>query len=460
MRRENSPPNDDVVTPAKHGGIPLYLRIVIALILGVIVGVVAQQLTASTGDGKYVEWVGALEEPAKLIVRCLAALAPALVLVAVVNALLHAEVKGPLAGKLVGLLVLNTCVAIVIGLTIANVIHPGRVGALKPPDIVLKASEKATDPEEKRILQIVESGGFEPVKTKKTDPLKQFLDNVPRSLFGPLSDGGSVLSVIMIALAFGFALRPLKDREVRTVSDAVQIAFDALLAVLHYVIVVVPFGVFGIVASLVGTRGFAPFQALGLFILAVLIALILQAVWYLTRVRFASWVSPLDLLKGCRDALVTAFSTASSTATMPLTYEALKTRVGLRTRSAGLGALVGANFNNDGTALYEAMSALFIAQAIGRNLNPWEQFLVVLTSIAASVGAAGIPEAGLVTMTLVFTAVGLPVEYIPLLLTVDWFLDRCRTAINVMGDMNVACLLDGKTRETAEERIAADSGSD
>ncbi|MBC7809344.1 MAG: cation:dicarboxylase symporter family transporter, partial [Akkermansiaceae bacterium] len=242
-----------------------------------------------------------------------------------------------------------------------------------------------------------------------------------------------------------------------TVSDAVQVSFDALLAVLHYVIIVVPFGVFGIVASLVGTRGFAPFQALGLFILAVLVALLLQAIWYLTRVRFGSWVPPLVLLAGCRDALVTAFSTASSTATMPLTYEALKTRVGLRTRSAGLGALVGANFNNDGTALYEAMSALFIAQAIGRNLSPLDQFWVVLTSIAASVGAAGIPEAGLVTMTLVFTAVGLPVEYIPLLLTVDWFLDRCRTAINVMGDMNVSCLLDGKIRETAEERAAAEA---
>jgi Na+/H+-dicarboxylate symporter len=107
---------------------------------------------------------------------------------------------------------------------------------------------------------------------------------------------------------------------------------------------------------------------------------------------------------------------------MPVTYAALKDRLGLREQSASMGALVGANFNNDGTALYEAMAALFII---------------------ASVGAAGIPEAGLVTMTMVFTAVGLPVQFIPVLLTVDWFLDRCRTAINVMGDMNVSCLLDG-----------------
>jgi DAACS family dicarboxylate/amino acid:cation (Na+ or H+) symporter len=124
----------------------------------------------------------------------------------------------------------------------------------------------------------------------------------------------------------------------------------------------------------------------------------------------------------------------------------LKEKVGLGEQSASMGALVGSNFNNDGTALYEAMAALFIAQATGLHLTLWDQLLVVLMSIVASVGAAGIPEAGLVTMTLVFDAVKLPKEYIPVLLTVDWFLDRCRTAINVMGDTNVACLLEGRVR--------------
>ena len=117
-----------------------------------------------------------------------------------------------------------------------------------------------------------------------------------------------------------------------------------------------------------------------------------------------------------------------------------------------MGALVGSNFNNDGTALYEAMAALFIAQSLGQHLSIDQQLMVVLTSIVASVGAAGIPEAGLVTMTLVFDAVGLPKEYIAMLLTVDWFLDRCRTTINVMGDTNVACLLDGKTPGAAVGR--------
>ncbi|HMS86485.1 MAG TPA: dicarboxylate/amino acid:cation symporter, partial [Nitrospira sp.] len=235
-----------------------------------------------------------------------------------------------------------------------------------------------------------------------------------------------------------------------TVGHFVELFLESLIKILHWIIAVVPLAVFGIVASIVGTEGFGPFKALGIFVLSVLLALTIQAAYYLVRIRFGSWVSPMQLLRGGRDALVMAFSTASSTATMPVTYASLKEKVGLREQSASMGALVGANFNNDGTALYEAMAALFIAQMIEMDLTVQQQLMVVLTSIIASVGAAGIPEAGLVTMTMVFTAVGLPVQYIPILLTVDWFLDRCRTAINVMGDMNVSCLLDGKRKGESE----------
>jgi DAACS family dicarboxylate/amino acid:cation (Na+ or H+) symporter len=143
---------------------------------------------------------------------------------------------------------------------------------------------------------------------------------------------------------------------------------------------------------------------------------------------------------------------------MPITFEVLIEKIGLRESSASLGALVGSNFNNDGTALYEAMSALYVSQVLGQNLNLTQQLIVILTSIIASVGAAGIPEAGLVTMTLVFTSVGLPTEYIAILVTVDWFLDRCRTAINVMGDMTVSCLIDGKKQLTMNnEQLTIDS---
>src|SRR5204863_2826911 len=136
---------------------------------------------------------------------------------------------------------------------------------------------------------------------------------------------------------------------------------------------------------------------------------------------------PSPHIRHSTESLLMAFRTSSSTATMPVTYATLREKVGLREDSASMGALVGSNFNNDGTALYEAMAALFIAQAIGQDLSLAQQLIVVVMAVIASVGAAGIPEAGLVTMTLVFTAVGLPPDKIFWLLPVDWFPDRCRT---------------------------------
>jgi Na+/H+-dicarboxylate symporter len=288
----------------------------------------------------------------------------------------------------------------------------------------------------------------------KGDIVNQLLDNIPDSLLRPFVEN-KVIGVVLIAVAFGVAARRLPDKQHELAETLCEMGFSLVLELLHWVIALVPLAVFGKVASIVGVSGFRPFAALGWFVASVLVALSIQCIYYLTRIRFGSWVRPLELLKGTRDALVMAFSTASSTATMPVTYRRLRERVGLREQSASLGALVGSNFNNDGTALYEAMAALFVAQLLGVHLTLTQQIMVVLTSVIASIGAAGIPEAGLVTMTLVFTAVKLPTEYIALLLTVDWFLDRCRTTINVLGDMNVACLLEGKTREVQARPEAA-----
>jgi Na+/H+-dicarboxylate symporter len=399
---------------------PLYWRILGALVLGVLVG----------------EFMGAraagLALPSRMILRLLSAMAPVLILVAVMNALITADLKGKTAFRMVRLLVLNTLVAIFIGLTVANLVQPGRGSVLKPES---------------------NEGG------KSLDIVTQLFENVPKSLLGPFGDNANVIGVIFIALAFGLAFRSLKSEPAYpSLLKLLDLAMKALLRVLHWIIDIVPIGVFGIVASIVGEKGFAAFESLGKFVLAVLLALIIQATYYLLRIKYGSGATPMQLIRGARDAMFMAFSTASSTATMPLTYSCLKDRVGLRRESASMGALVGSNFNNDGTALYEAMAALFISQVVGQHLSLGEQLLVVVTSIIASVGAAGIPEAGLVTMTLVFTAVKLPVTYIPLLLTVDWFLDRSRTVINMMGDMNIACLLDGKTPPTEEEKREQETG--
>ncbi|HEU4577338.1 MAG TPA: dicarboxylate/amino acid:cation symporter [Polyangiaceae bacterium] len=404
---------------ARWARLPLYSRIVVGLLLGLAVGYFLGP-TAHAFD-----W------PARLILRMLGAIAPVLILVAVVRALITAEIHGKLAVRMAFLLLLNTLTAILIGLFVANVLRPGQGQA--PPE-------------------------HQAVPKIKADIVAQLLDNVPDSLVKPFVEN-RVIAVVLIAVALGIAARGLPREERRLAEQLASLGFDVILRILSWVLALVPLAVFGKVASIVGVSGFAAFHRLGWFVLAVLVALALQTLYYLTRIRFGSWVRPIPLLRSMRDALVMAFSTASSTATMPVTYQRLRYQVGLRERSASLGALVGSNFNNDGTALYEAMSALFVAQMLQVPLSLTQQVMVVLTSVVASVGAAGIPEAGLVTMTLVFSAVHLPLDFIALLLTVDWFLDRCRTMINVLGDVNVACLLDGRQRET-EAAIEAETGAE
>ncbi len=393
---------------------PLYLRILGGAILGAVAGMLLHEKAA------------VLEIPSQLILRILGALAPPLIFFAVLNAIRGANIEKRVAGRLAFLLILNTTVAILIGLAVANIVRPGRWSHLEPDSVDQQADSEKLAPKKKASEALIE--------------------NIPKSLLMPLVEN-NVIGVILVALAFGIAMRRLNHPGVDTVGHFITVGFECIIIVLHWVIDLVPIGVFGIVARIIGTQGFGPFKALAAFILAVLLALFLQLIYYLVRIRLGSWVRPIFLLRAMSDALVMAFSTDSSTATMPVTYAALRDKVGLRQESASLGALIGTNFNNDGTALYEAMSALFIAQMTGWELGLGKQVIVILTSIVASVGAAGIPEAGLVTMTLVFGAVGLPLKYIAILLTVDWFLDRSRTMLNVMGDVNVSCLLDGQIRK-------------
>lgn len=409
------------------GRTPLYVQILIALVLAVITGLLLGSY-ASTHE----ELINQLAIPCELVLKALRALATPLILLAVLHAFMTTEIPGRSGRKLVWLLLTNTLMAIFIGLMVANLLKPGTWGQMAPP-----------------------SGTMDTNKT--LDPWSLLRDTIPESILKPLNDN-NVIQLIVVALAFGIALRGLKAIQIeqgrsqyRAIEDVITMLLEAVIQILHWVIALIPFAVFGIVARTIALKGFEPFKALGGLVIAVLLALFLQACFYVTRVHFGSWVSPKQFLRGGTDAFTTAFSTASSTVTMPLTFEGLVQKVGLRESSASLGALVGSNFNNDGTALYEAMAALFVSQLIGVQLSLPQQLVVVLTSIFASVGAAGIPEAGLVTMTLVFSSVGLPTEYIAILITVDWFLDRCRTTINVMGDMAVSCLLDGKYPKNASE---------
>ena len=414
-----SPPVEALAEPEGEGG-SLFVQIFGSMASGVLLGIMLGSRESLAG----IPTSGILlfcQTASKLILQLLAALATPLILVAVSHVLMTSDIKGRQAGRLVWLLISNTLVAIFIGLLVMNVAQPGRFSKLPEP-----------------------SGAKSDLPT--TSVLDQMLNNIPKSLLGPLGDSNNVLGTIVIAVAFGIAMREHREK----LETLVETALKVTLRVIGWVIQLVPLAVFLTITHVVGKEGFKPFVALGGFTITVLVGLALQVLYYTARIRINSWVSPVAAIRAMKDALVMAFSTGSSTVTMPVTFNCLRRKVGLREQSASLGALVGANFNNDGTALYEATAALFISQMLGRQLDMGQQLLVVITSVVASVGAAGIPRAGLVTMTLVFRAVNLPPEYITILFAVDWFLDRCRTMVNVLGDVTVSCILDGKESEHDE----------
>ncbi len=256
-----------------------------------------------------------------------------------------------------------------------------------------------------------------------------------------------LLPLLLFALALGASLRSL-GTEGRAAAGFFESMNAALARMVGWLIAVAPIGLGALVAfQLASAGGWEGLSALVTSLLwwlgVVLLGLGLQALLLLALLRILAPVHARALPRQMLTALITAFSTASSTATLPVTLMAVES-AGVRPHTARLVVPLGATLNMNGTALYEAMAALFIAQAYGIALDPATQFIVVLLAALAAIGAAGIPEAGLVTLVMVLTTVGLPVEGIGLLLAVDWLLDRFRTAVNVWGDGAAAAVVDAR----------------
>lgn len=215
------------------------------------------------------------------------------------------------------------------------------------------------------------------------------------------------------------------------------------------VIRIVPLAVFGLVAHLVSRSGLEPFKALWVFLVVVLLGMGIHVLgYYPMAAHFRAGMSPRRFLRGGADAVITGLSTNSSLATVPVTLNCLTQKMGVSDASARLSACMGTNFNNDGITLYEAMAALFLAQACGFELGLTQQATVVLAALMAGIGVAGVPEVGLIVLPVVLGAAGLPeatiAAAVPLLVGIDWLLARVRSGVNVMSDLTVAVLLDGK----------------
>jgi Na+/H+-dicarboxylate symporter len=306
----------------------------------------------------------------------------------------------------------TTALAVAIGMLFVNLLRPGAgidTGGAAIPERVLGR----------------EAVGFQ-------DIILSFVsDNIVRSMADM-----EVLPVILFSLVLGAVLTTIGERGTPVIAffEGLNEAIMKMVLLLMYI---APIGVFGLVAGRFARAGDIGelIGGLGLYVATVLIGLAVHAVLVLPLIL---WMlgrrSPLPYAVNMGPALLTAFSTASSSATLPLTIECAQEKNRISRRAAYFVLPLGATVNMNGTALYEAVAALFIAQAVGIELGAGQQVLVLLTATLAAIGAAGIPEAGLVTMVIVLRAVDLPLEGIGLILTVDWFLDRFRTAVNVWGD--------------------------
>jgi Na+/H+-dicarboxylate symporter len=261
---------------------------------------------------------------------------------------------------------------------------------------------------------------------------------IPRNIFEAMVQM-DILPVIVFSILLGAALSVMGTR-VRFTIEVISTFNDAVMKLVHWIMIIAPVGIFGLIAARIGrSGGFSGFLpellALGKYSFTVLLGLAIHGVVILPLIlKFLGRRKPGAYAKGMGAALLNAFSTASSSATLPFTLQGVEEENGISNRTASFVLPLGATINMDGTALYEAVAAMFIAQVYGIAITPAMQAVIFLTATLAAIGAAGIPEAGLVTMVIVLRAVGFPVEGIGLILAIDWLLDRFRTTVNVWGD--------------------------
>jgi Na+/H+-dicarboxylate symporter len=261
---------------------------------------------------------------------------------------------------------------------------------------------------------------------------------IPRNIFSAMAQM-EILPLIVFSLILGAALSVLGTRVEPTIK-VISTLNDAVMQLVHWIMVIAPVGIFGLIAARIGhAGGFSGFLpelwALGKYSFTVLLGLAIHGFIVLPLIlKLIGRRNPATYVRGVGTALLNAFSTASSSATLPLTLQGVEEENGISNRTASFVLPLGATINMDGTALYESVAAIFIAQVYGIHLSPVMQGVIFLTATLAAIGAAGIPEAGLVTMVIVLRAVGLPIEGIGLLLAIDWLLDRFRTTVNVWGD--------------------------
>jgi proton glutamate symport protein len=418
--------------------IPLHLKIVIGLVLGLIWGLLSANFGWPTElTTHYIKPLGTI------FVNLLKMIAVPLVLASLVvgvASLSDISKLSRMGGKTIGIYMITTVLAVVMGLVAVNTIKPGKKLPAETRERLLTAYSVNADKSASTAETVRQQG-----------PLQPLVDIVPDNVFGAATDNGRMLQVVFFALILGVALIQIKKEKAAPVVKFFDGLNDAIIKLVDFIMIIAPYGVFALIGSLIveiaGTdpkNALELLYALGWYSGTVLLGLAIMAlIVYPAMFKMFTKVSYGTFFKAMRPAQLLAFSTSSSAATLPVTMERVEKELGVSEEVSSFVLPLGTTINMDGTSLYQAVAAVFIAQALNLGLTIGDQVMIVLTATLASIGSAGVPGAGMVMLVIVLESIGVPTAGIALIVAPDRILDMCRTVINVTGDATVTMIVAG-----------------
>lgn len=413
----------------------LHWQIIIGLILGLFWGLFATQIGLSQFTSDFLKPFGTIF--VNLLELIAVPLVVASLIIGVTN-LSDIRKLSRMGGKTIGIYILTTVIAISIGLACVNVIQPGKSLPLETREQLRDKYKDNVSAKQESAAHVLERG-----------PLQPLVDIIPRNIFAAASDNANMLQVVFVAIILGIGMIQIGKERAQPLIDFFDSLNEVVIKVINIIMLFAPIGVFGLMSALIVdlagndlSQAMSLLYALGWYMLTVILGLLIHLfVTYQVLFRLFSKMKFMRFLKGIRPALLLGFSTSSSAATLPVTMECVEKELGVHEEVSSFVLPVGATVNMDGTSLYQAVAAVFIAQALGLGLDFTQQLTIVVTATLASIGAAGVPGAGIIMLVIVLKAVHIPVDGIALILGVDRILDMLRTALNITGDAAVALVI-------------------
>ena len=415
--------------------VPLHWKIIIGMVLGVAFGLLAITMGWDQFTSHWIKPFGTI------FINLLKLIAVPLVLASLIKgvaSLSDISKLSRIGSKTIALYLVSTVLAVTTGLVIVNTIQPGSYFSEEKR---IEFKEKYASKTEAKMQAAAE--------VKDQGPLQFLVDIVPQNFMQATTNNKNMLQIIFFAILFGIAMIMLPDEKTVYVKGFFDGVNDVILKIVDLIMTTAPYGVFALLAALMVdfsdgdvNNVIELFSALGLYSLAVILGLfIMILVVYPIVLKLFTRMSYFKFFKGIMPAQLLAFSTSSSAATLPVTMERCEDHLGVSKEISSFVLPLGATINMDGTSLYQAVAAVFIAQAFGLELDLSQQLTIVLTATLASIGAAAVPGAGLVMLVIVLGAVGIDPEGVALIFAVDRILDMLRTVVNVTGDATVATVI-------------------